>query len=112
MTKATEQEAAALNANPLQAESTILTKLLASPAEWHKVPIEEIAEEYSQQVMAEYQLEVDAGSTEESPNPNPSVVDLEDYLVCQADYEDVLIWIRRAENPKADYIYARSIERW
>ena len=112
MTKATTSEVALLNANPLQAESVILTKLLTSPGEWHRVSVAEVAEEYRQQVLTEYQLEADAGSTDETPNPNPSVADMEDYLINQADYEDVLIWIRRAENPQADYIYARAIERW
>ena len=112
MTKCDEEEIKMLNGTLCQSKCSILCQLLASPGEWRRVTLAEVEEEYRQQVLTEYQLEVQAGSTDETPNPNPSVADYADYLVNQADYEDVLIWIRRAKNPKADYIYARAIERY
>ena len=112
MTKCNDEEIQMLNGNPCQSKCSILCQLLSTPGEWRKVTYAEVAEEYSQQVLTEYQQEVQAGSTDETPNPNPSVADLEDYIVNQADYEDVLIWVRRAENSKAEYLYARAIERW
>jgi len=112
MTKCDEEEIKMLNGNTCQSKCSILCQLLSTPGEWRKVTYAEVEAEYTKKVLAEYEEEVKLGSTEEIPNPNPSPVDLIDYLVNQGDEEDVLIWIRRAENPQDDHFFARSLERY
>ena len=112
MTKCNDEEIKMLNGTTCQEKCSILCQLLSSPGEWRKVTYSEVEDEYTKKVLLEYEEEVELGSTEEVPNPDPSPVDLEDYLVNQADYEDVLIWVRRAETPQDEYIYVRAIERY
>ena len=114
MFKCTEEEIKMLNGTICQEKCSILCQLLAFPGEWRKVTYAEVEDEYKKKVLAEYEEEVKIGSTEEAPNPTPSPIDLEDYMVNNADEEDVLILVRRPPNQPvgADYFYARAIERY
>lgn len=114
MTKCTEEEIRQLNGTLCQSKCSIMCQLLATPGEWRRITYAEVEYEYTKKVLAEYEEEVKLGSTDEIPNPNPSPVDLEDYLVCQADEEDELIWLRRPANQLvgSDHFFARAIERY
>ena len=114
MTECTPEEVNQLNGNVCQEKCSILCQLLAFPGEWRKVTYAEVEKEYTQKVIAEYEEEVEMGSNEETPNPNPSVVDLEDYLLQQAEEEDELIWLRRPANQPvgSDHFFARAISRY
>lgn len=114
MFKCNDEEIQMLNGTICQEKCSILCQLLSTPGEWRKVTYSEVEDEYTKKVIAEYAEEVEMGSTDETPNPNPSHIDLEDYLLQQAEEEDELLWVRRPPNQPvgADYFYARAIERY
>lgn len=114
MTECTPEEVNQLNGNVCQSSCSILCQLLASPGEWRKVTYAEVEAEYTKKVIAEYEEEVKLGSTEEAPNPTPSPVDLADYLVNQADEEEIIIWLRWPSNQAvdSDYFFVRAISRY